>query len=186
MTALKPPRDEELLLHSKRLVLEPLTVAHAAEMLPVISSPELYTFLPSDAPSLTSLRELYHRWTARLSPDGDEIWLNWSARQRNSRAFVGHFQAALDGNGIATIAYLVGSSYQRRGYAHEALSVVCGYLSNTLQANTVRAWIDTRNQASIAVARRLGMRQVGFVPRADRFKGSFSDEFVFELTAPPE
>lgn len=42
------------------------------------------------------------------------------------------------------------------------------------------AFIDTRNQPSIRLVTRLGFRQVRTIENADHFKGSSSDEVVFE------
>lgn len=177
------PIDRDLELSTDRLVLEPITVEHAPEMAQVLSDPELYHFIPSDPPSIADLVERYRRWMARISPRQDELWLNWAARRRLDGHLVGHFQAGLNEQRDATIAYMVGCRYQRRGYALEALVAICSHLRNVFDAKRIRAWIDTRNHASIELVRKLGMREAERIDRADFFKGSSSDEFVFEVPA---
>ncbi|MBP9708765.1 MAG: GNAT family N-acetyltransferase [Oligoflexales bacterium] len=57
-------------------------------------------------------------------------------------------------------------------------------LFDKVAAKSVKAWIDTRNLASINLVKKLGMTQVEFIAKADHFKGTDSDEFVFRIVRP--
>ena len=46
----------------------------------------------------------------------------------------------------------------------------------------MKAWSDTRNEASHALAKKLGMSQIDCIKNAAFFKGKSSDEFVFSKT----
>lgn len=48
--------DPKLRLTTPRLVLEPILESHAPEMLPLLSAPELYRFIPQDPLPLEKTR----------------------------------------------------------------------------------------------------------------------------------
>jgi len=153
--------------------LEPIVVEHAEEM--------LHTFIPSDPFELEQLQRRYKIWERRISKEKDEVWLNWAARENKSGELIGHFQAGVRMDLDSYIAYVVNSKYQRQGYAYEALVETINFLKNNMNLKNVKAWIDTRNTASIGLVKRSGMNQVNFLKDADHFKGSSSDEYVYEL-----
>lgn len=177
------PSFAALSLESSRLRLEPIAKLHAEEMSSLLAAPELYRFIPQDPPSLEALKQRYASWEKRASPDGSELWLNWALREKASWRLVGHLQA---GHSLEKtyIAYMIGSEFHRRGFAAEAIESVLPFLRSALRATSVKAWVDTRNEPSIALLHRLGFTQVEFLPKADRFRGEDSDEFVFELKLP--
>ena len=174
--------DSELRINTNRLTLEPITAAHAPEMHLMLRDPQLYEFLPGDPPALDEVTKLYEMWEARRSPDGDELWLNWAGRRRDTEGVVGHFQAGIAADGCASIAYTVGLSHQRHGFATEGMSAVCDFLARAFSVHAIRAWIDTRNVASIRLVTRLGLSQIQFIQNADEFKGGLSHEYLFERT----
>lgn len=176
---LSPPSDDKLVLKTDRLVLEPIAVGHADEMVSVLSDPQLYVFVPQDPPDICKLRKTYEFWSRRISPDKDELWLNWVARWVEHDQLIGHFQVGYK-PGEASMAYTVGVNFQRKGFAAEALLEIICFLKESFNCKYVRAWIDARNQPSIELVKKLKMVQVNFLPKADHFKGMDSDEYVFE------
>jgi ribosomal-protein-alanine N-acetyltransferase len=166
-------------LHTERLTLEPITEAHAKELCDFFSDLELHLFVPFEVPTYEQQRERCARWQKRISPDGTELWLNWAARDKMNGQVKAHIQAGVKNDGVASIGYVVGRKYQTTGIATECLEQVFKYLRDSLKAREVKAWSDTRNEASHRLAKKIGMIQVGIIKDADFFKGSTSDEFVF-------
>jgi ribosomal-protein-alanine N-acetyltransferase len=175
------PSDEKLRVETDRLVLEPVLKAHAAEMFLLQSDPSLYTFIPQNPLSLEDLEIRYEKWQARRSPLGNELWLNWIARRKTDSRVIGHFQAGVELTGDATVAYTVGKEFQKQGYAYESLEAVVRLLEGALSSRKIKAWVDTRNEPSIELLKKLGFSQTQTLPNADFFKGEKSDEYVFEL-----
>ncbi|MBK9294800.1 MAG: GNAT family N-acetyltransferase [Oligoflexia bacterium] len=174
------PKDEDLFLTTKRLVLEPVLESHAEEMFKLLSSPKLYDFIPQDPPELEKLKESYKKWETRSSPDGSELWLNWIARLKTNGKLIGHFQAGFKDESEISVAYTIGVEFQRQGLAFEGLACVAEFLKNKLKGKIVKAFVDTRNFPSIELLKKLEFNQSGFIKNADFFKGSSSDEFLFE------
>lgn len=174
----------ETVFETERLRLEPLRETHAAELFEIFSDPAMYRYVPQDPPeSLEKLEARYKFLEARSSPDGDEAWLNWAARLKSDGICVGTVQVTLPRDGRAQLAYEIGAPYWRRGYATEACRRVIEALFEQ-GASEVRAELDTRNAASIALLERLGFKRGSLKKNADHFKGSESDEWTYTLPRP--
>jgi RimJ/RimL family protein N-acetyltransferase len=141
-------------LTSERLVLEPLRVEHAAEMVAVLADPALYEFIGGEPPSQAELRARYRRQARGESPDGVEGWLNWVLRLRSDRTALGTVQATLRDD-AAELAWVVSTSFQGAGYATEGTSAVIAWLRGK-GIMWFEAHIHPDHAASSAVARRLG------------------------------
>ncbi len=179
-----------MLLTTARLVLEPLVPDHADAVFAGLSDPNLYTYMPGNPPvSLEALRARYTRLESRWSPDGLERWLNWAVRLPDG-AYVGLAEATVRADQRASVAYFVFAEFMRRGYGAEATGAVVRYLVDGLKVRGVEAQIDTRNTASQRLVERVGFVRVRLERDADTFKGSTSDEYIYEwpmeaLTAIP-
>ena len=170
------------LIITARLRAEPVTRHHAPAMVPLLASPALHQFQPTDPPSLEKLRRQYEFLEGGRSPAGDEHWLTWILQHRAQGTSLGFIQATIREPETVTIAYTIGASHWKQGYANEAVSGMLTLVFNTYQVNKAVAEMDTRNTASIALVRSLGFTLFKTVKDADSFKGSTSHEHVYETT----
>ena len=167
-------------IETERLTLEPLTEMHADAAWPGLSSPALYEFIPQHPPaSVELLANQFRRQSARRSPDGQEIWLNWMARERSTGALTATFQATVRSN-AAWVAYLVFRDRWGEGFAGEGIAAVTSRLFQ-FDVERIHAEIDERNERSIRVVERCGFRLIKRVAGADFFKGASSNEVHFAL-----
>jgi RimJ/RimL family protein N-acetyltransferase len=144
---------------TERLDLEPLAVAHAAELAPLLDDAALHEFTGGTPLSAAALAARYARLAARRSPGGDRLWGNWVIRVRATGAAAGTVQATLPAAGPAAgpaeVAWVVARAAQGRGYASEAARSLVAVLR---QAGwTVTAHIHPRHHASQGVARAAGL-----------------------------
>lgn len=152
-------------IDTPRLILEPLRVAHADEMVSLLGAASLYEYTGGAPSTLEELRVRYARQAGGHSPDGARGWLNWIVRQREGRTAVGTVQSTLvcdEQDMVAEIAWVIGVSHQRRGYATEAAEAMVEWLGRhgVIQ---IAAHIDPRHLASRTVATRLGLTATGTV-----------------------
>ena len=148
-------------LATERLRLEPLRVEDAREMAGVLSDPAMYAFIGGVPPTVAALQAQYLSWLA--GPTGDsEAWLNWVIRDAAGRA-VGHAQATIAEDGrAADIAWIVGSSWQRRGYATEAARAIVAWLEAQGVA-AITAHVHDDHIASARVAAGAGLERTEVV-----------------------
>lgn len=171
-------------LTTRRLRLEPLRTAHAAEAFPVLVDERLYTWTGEVPLSPGQFEARLRRQSAGRSPGGMEGWLNWMLRLMPDGALVGTVQATLrrgagdaagcdpddgdSGDGgegrdgglgggfSAELAWVTGHDHQRNGYAREGALAVARWLREQ-GAGTLVAHIRPGHTASEGVARALGL-----------------------------
>jgi RimJ/RimL family protein N-acetyltransferase len=151
------PPDDALAFETPRLVVRPLVSSDALEMFHVLRDPALGEFtgdLPPASPA--ALGAVYARWSARRSPDGQELWLNWIARLRPDDRAIAHLQATV-ADRTARVAWVVDRRDHRRGYATEAARGMAVWLRDTLGVTRLVATIVDGHVASEGVARNLGL-----------------------------
>jgi len=148
--------DPDARISTARLELAPLAREDAEELFSVLSDLSLYDYT-HDAPpvSLSALRERYAYLESRRSPDGTEAWLNWVLREIATGMAVGYVQATVNSH-YADIAWVVGTPWQRRGFATEAARALVVWLRCT-GVREVRARINPMHTASQRVAANAGL-----------------------------
>jgi RimJ/RimL family protein N-acetyltransferase len=144
---------------TERLDLEPLAVAHATELAPLLDDTSLHEFTGGTPLSTAALAARYARLAARRSPEGDQMWGNWVVRVRATRTVAGTVQATLPADGPAAdpaeVAWVVVRPAQGRGYAKEAARSLVALLHAA--GWTVVAHIHPGHLASQRVARAAGL-----------------------------
>ena len=146
-------------LETARFLLEPVTEEHAAEMVEVLASPDLYRFTGGEPPTAQILQARYARQSTGRSPDGGAGWLNWIIRTRATGQAIGFVQATLTGVNeelAGELAWLITPSAQRRGAALESSAAVLVWLKGR-HVRLVEALIHPDHVASALVAQRLGL-----------------------------
>lgn len=143
-----------------RLILEPLRVDHADEMVDVLAPSALYEFDGGEPPTLDSLRARYESQTAG-SGRSDEVWRNWIIRTSADDSAIGYVQADIS-ESVTELAWVVGLEHQGVGYATEAAIGMRNQLA--IEGSTLfQAFIHPAHAASQAVAQRAGMTRTGAV-----------------------
>ena len=154
---LRVPDDDDLYIETSALKLSPVFRSDTPSLYELLKEPRLYLFT-ADRP-LGSPEELGQRiegWERRLSPDGRELWLNWTIRERNTSAVVGYVQASVS-ESVAELAWVVGVPYQSHGIATEAARAVVGWISSRFAVG-LKANIHPNHTASQSVAQKLGLK----------------------------
>jgi ribosomal-protein-alanine N-acetyltransferase len=167
---------------TERLHLEPLVVAHAAEMFWFLTDARIYRFIPHEPPpELASVIARFETLEKRGPASGDRTWLNWVARAKADRRCIGRVEVTLRLGGSAYFAYEIAPALWGQGFATEACSRIVAALFADYDVVAIVAEVDTRNLASIRLVERLGFQCGPLRPNADFFKGAASDEYTFTL-----
>ena len=140
-------------------MLIPLLVDDAEEMVEVLADPALHEFTGGKPATLDELRDRYRSWVDGSGRD-TERWLNWIVRRGSDNAAIGTVQATVmsaDRIPVAFVAWTVGVSWQRRGYATEATTALVQWLADR-GVGPIVAHIHPDHVASASVAIRAGLR----------------------------
>lgn len=128
--------------------------SHAAEMFAVLSDPAIYTYENSPPRSLEWLRTRFEKLESRQSPDGTQLWLNWTVRLRSGE-LIGYVQATVHPDGKAAIAYEFSSAYWGLGLAHEAADALIRELVQHYDVSYLTAVAKSANARSLRLLERL-------------------------------
>lgn len=176
------PLGSEDVIETRNLLIEPITVGHAGKLFSDLQSDKLFKFIPQNPPiSIEALEKRYTKWSERQSDDGKEIWLNYAIVRNIDQSYVGTLQSTIELGGKTYIAYEVFPDNWQQGIAKEACQGLIDFLNKKFGVQKITAHIDTRNIASIKLVESLGFEKIDLIKDADMFKGSNSDEFVYEL-----
>ena len=149
--------DAEWTLETERLQLDPMVQGDSDALFALLRDPGIQAFIRSQTPgSADDVRARIRDRESRRSPAGDELWLNWTLRLIADQSVVGYVQAGVK-EGKASLAWVVGVPFQRRGYASEASRRVLRWLRDDLGVHEVRASIHPDHVASRRVARNIGL-----------------------------
>jgi RimJ/RimL family protein N-acetyltransferase len=155
---------------AERLTLEPLRVEHADELAPLLDDTSLHRFTGGTPDTQGELRARFERQARGRSPDGRECWLNWVVRDRATGHAVGTVQATItneDGARVASLAWVIGTPHQGRGFAKEAAAAMASWLLEQ-GVSTLRANVHPDRAASIAVARSIGLQATAMTVDGER------------------
>lgn len=167
-------------IRTHRLSLEPLVAAHADILFCSLCDERIYRWIDAGGPKdLTQLRAKWERNESRLSPDGNEVWLNWAIRLGNEGPYIGKLDAELDSPIRATnVGFVFFPEYWGYGYATESLLAVKTVLA-TNGISFMRATVATPNISSARVLEKAGFIRGNLV--ADEI-----DTHEFTLAIPKE
>jgi RimJ/RimL family protein N-acetyltransferase len=142
-----------------RLLLTPLLVGDAEEMVEVLADPALYEFTGGEPATLDELRGRYRSFE-RGSGRDTELWLNWIIRRHDDESAIGTMQATVmnpNDKPMALVAWTMGVDWQGQGYAIEATIALVGWLEDH-GVDSIAAHIHPQHAASAGVATRAGLR----------------------------
>ena len=132
---------------------------NVSELPPPPGGEFLPEWLDEDPPeSISQLRKRYEQLQLRTSPEGQEKWLNWILRLRDSRSVIGYVQATVRGD-RASVAYVVFSNVPRMGYGKEAVAAMLAELQICYGVSEFGASVESENHSSLSLLKHLGFLQ---------------------------
>lgn len=159
-------KPEQQTIETTRLILEPLSVAHAQATFEGWQPRELYTYIEGAEPpaSLEALTERYKTLEKRVSPDGDQLWLNWFGREKAFGHYVVYVEISVNADNSADLGYFTFKDHWEKGYCFEACTAMLAEIRNRFGVTCFCAEIDQHNFASQALIEKLGFEKVGETP----------------------
>lgn len=168
---------------TERLLLRPLSAADTEALLAYRSIPDVCRFVPFEPMDSEVIAEkLSGSWThTEILAEGDAVTLG--AELRSTGRVIGDvmlfFRNGRDRGG--EIGWVFDPEHSGHGYATEAAHAVMHLAFDELGLHRLMARVDSRNDASLRMADRLGMRREAYLVRNEWFKGEWSDEIDFAL-----
>ncbi len=166
-----------------RLVLTPLSVADADALFAYRSLPEVRRYQTWEPARLQDAVDFIESLQSTAF-DSPGTWFQLGVRSRESGRLIGdlgvHF---LEDGGQVEIGFTLAPAAQGRGLGAEAVVGLLDCLFGSLRKHRVFASVDPRNEPSLRLLRRVGMRQEAHLRQSIRFKGEWADDIVFAILA---
>ncbi len=166
---------------TERLILRQIVIADADGMFDYRTTSEVARY-QSHPKSMEQTRS-FIKGLSVVELDTPDTWFQLAITQRSSDALIGdcglHFLK--DEPRQAEVGITLAHMHQRQGYATEALHAVLELLFDNLEKHRVFASVDPRNEAAIALFKRVGMRQEAHFVESLWFDGAWADDVVFGL-----
>jgi RimJ/RimL family protein N-acetyltransferase len=152
-----------------------------------MSDPEVCRYLLHGPRSREIVAEKIAEWSTsgRLAVSGDylQLALQLAASGTGAGRVIGHvyFRLKSVDDLAAEIGWTLHPDVEGNGYATEAAEAMLAYAFGELGLHRVIAELDPRNTASIALCRRLGMREEALFREEMWLKGEWSDTGVYAI-----
>jgi RimJ/RimL family protein N-acetyltransferase len=172
-------------VRTARLLLRPLTAADVDSLLAYRGQAEVFRHVPFEPMTRELIEErVGGRW-ARVELTGEDQFLLLGVETAATGELVGdvllHFRSLKHCAG--EIGYVLNPDFSGRGYATEAAGALLRLGFEGLGLHRITAQIDERNDRSIAVVRRLGMRLEARLVQSEHVKGEWVTKLVFAMLA---
>jgi RimJ/RimL family protein N-acetyltransferase len=172
-------------VRTERLLLRPLAMADADALLAYRGRDDVSRYVPFEPMSRDDIVErIAGRWArTELTDEGQSLTLGAQLAETGELAgdvmLFWHSREHAGGE----LGYVFNPALAGRGYATEAAGAMLRLGFSELGLHRIVARIDERNEPSLRLARRLGMRQEARLVRNERFKGEWSTEVDFAMLA---
>jgi ribosomal-protein-alanine N-acetyltransferase len=160
-----------LVLETNRLYLRHLVLEDLDSLFPLYSDPEVRRYFPDGTLTYKETKEEID-WFLNGHPDHPELGL-WAAIHKETNQFIGRcglLPWVIDGRPEIEVAYMIAKSFWGQGLGTEAAQGILEYGFEQLQLRRLICLVDRGNQASIKVARKIGMH---FEREGEDEKGPF-------------
>jgi len=165
-----------------RLRINDLTPRDAPALFNCHSDPEVARF-QSWLPDSVSDALAFIVRNASTPFNQSDSWYQLAVRSAVTDELLGdlgvHFLAHDDHQ--VEIGFTIAPAHQRQGIGKLAVVALLDYLFTVLNKHRVFASVDPRNEASIALLRKIGMRQEAHFRQSLFWKGEWVDDMVFGL-----
>jgi ribosomal-protein-alanine N-acetyltransferase len=167
------------ILETERLILRHLTLDDLDDLWALYRDPDVTRFIP-DAPRTRAEAQEELGWFQHGHPQHPQLGL-WATVYKSTGQFIGRcglIPWTLDGRPEVEVAYALARAYWGQGLATEAARALAQYAFERLGLTRLICLVDGDNQASLRVARKLGMGL------EKEIVDEFGPALVYTLTAP--
>jgi RimJ/RimL family protein N-acetyltransferase len=153
--------QQTTILETERLLFRRLTLDDLDALFALYRDKETRQYFPDGADGTLTFAETREEieWFLNGHPDHPELGL-WAAIYKPNQQFIGRcglLPWTIDGRAEVEVAYLLDKHYWRQGLGTEAAKALLQYGFKHLRLSRLICLIHPDNQASIKVARHIGM-----------------------------
>ena len=171
------------MIESDRLILSALTLDDEEDLLEYQSDPMVVRYIPWPPRTRLQVREAIEKVLVPRTFDSDNDFLVFAWRLKDGGKVIGQSNISIQSkeHSRAEIGWVVHPDFVGQGFATEATRALINYAFDTLKFHRVVAYIDQRNDSSVKLAERLGMRREAIYQKDEFFKGEWTSAFLYAV-----
>jgi RimJ/RimL family protein N-acetyltransferase len=167
-------------IESGRLLLRRFTAADLLPFLAYLNDPVVARYQSWESYTEQQAAKLIED-QADVEPGDLGKWFTFAAELKDEALLIGHVALKMLDRQQAEIGFTFARAHQGKGLAFAATCLVLDYLFTELDLHRVIAIANCENERSVALLKRLGMRQEGHFMQNIWFKGRWGDEYLFAI-----
>ena len=167
-----------------RLVLRTMTDDDVDDIHAYQSRADVCRYLPFEPRTRDEVAEKVAKYSTAVALSGDgDFWQLAIERASDPGRVIGdlYFSIKSTANATGEIGWTLHPDFTGQGYMTEAATAILGIAFGSLQLHRVYAELDPRNVGSIALCKRLGMRQEAYFVEDLWFKGAWGDSAIYAI-----
>lgn len=168
-------------LYTERLVLRDITIEDKQSIFDYRSDAEANKFQSWIPETLEEVESFIQRNNSEFNTP--ESWYQLLIAHKETKDVIGdigiHFLGSE--NLQVELGITLNTSFQRQGYASEALKGVISFLFNDLNKHRITASIDPDNTDSIKLMERIGLRKEGHFVKSLFWKNNWVDDVIYAV-----
>jgi RimJ/RimL family protein N-acetyltransferase len=171
-------------VRTTRLVLRTMTDTDVDDIHAYQSRPDVCRYLMFEPRSRDQVSEKIAKFSAALVLNGDgDFWQLAIERASDPGRVIGDvfFTIKDAANATCEIGWTLHPDHTGAGYMTEAAAAVLNIAFNEIGLHRASAVLDPRNQASIALCKRLGMREEAYFVEDLWFRGAWADTGTYSI-----
>jgi RimJ/RimL family protein N-acetyltransferase len=171
-------------VRTDRLRLRTMTDDDVDDIHSYQSREDVCRYLPFEPRTRDEVAEKVAKYSTALALSGDgDYWQLAIERASDPGRVIGdvYFTIKSAADAAGEIGWTVHPGHAGNGYMTEAASAVLGIAFDDLGLHRVRAVLDARNDASVALCKRLGMRAEAYFVEDLWFKGAWGDTAIYAI-----
>ncbi|MEH7332030.1 GNAT family protein [Neobacillus drentensis] len=174
--------SEHIYVRSNRLILRQFSQQDVNPFYLYRSSPEVAKFQSWENYQRHDA-EVFVEKQSKCVPNQPGTWFQFAIALAETNQLIGDcaLHTLLAEPRIVEIGYTLAEEHQGKGYASEAVRALLSYVFNDLGKHKVIAFTDVRNENSIRLLERVGMRREGHLLENYMSKGQWVDEYQYAL-----
>ena len=172
-------------IETARLRLRPITVDDVDAFHAYQSREDVARFMLFEPRSREEMAAKVTEWSSHTALERDGDYLEIPVELRTDGRMIGHLYLSLRSvdHLTAEIGWGLHPDFQGHGFAEEGARALLQLAFERMALHRVVAELDPRNDASVALCRRLGMREEAFFRQDMWFKGAWADTGVYAMLA---
>jgi RimJ/RimL family protein N-acetyltransferase len=170
-------------LESGRVRLDALRTDDFEALYALHSDPEVCRYLLFEPRTREEVTAVLERDVGKSRLEKIDDYIQPAIRDRRTGELIGTMYLNLTSvdDRTAEMGWLVGPRFQGQGYATECATMLLDLSFGDLDLHRVYAELDPRNEASVAVCRKLGMRQEAHMVEHMWLKGEWTDTGTYAI-----